>query len=145
MSVPMVIPREKHPPAGLGQRIAARLGLRLALAANGLPLRTRLRIADLLGNLPHATHRHTETLHSAVLDARGAHERRAACWETAFATQIACALTGRGTTLVLGVRPLPWCAHAWIRTPDGTLGVTVEDAERPWLPLRYAPARKKRI
>ncbi|MFI1385939.1 hypothetical protein [Embleya sp. NPDC020886] len=43
---------------------------------------------------------------------------------------------------IVGVRPLPWTAHAWILTPEGELGITVENAERPWLPLLFTPARK---
>ncbi|MFJ8746689.1 lasso peptide biosynthesis B2 protein [Embleya sp. NPDC127516] len=141
MSVPMVAPSDTAEPAGFSDRVAGRIGLRLALAARRLPLRARLRLASVCGHLPQAGHTRTRALHAAVTAAGADCDRRTACWETALGTVFACALTGHGTTLVLGARPLPWAAHAWILTPDGALGITTED-ERPWLPILHTPARK---
>jgi len=143
MSIPMVAAPDARPPSSPGCRIAGRIGLRLALAARRLPLRTRLRLASACGHLPAASHTRTRALFAAVTDAGAASDQRTACWETALGTVFACALTGRGTTLVVGARPLPWTAHAWILTPEGELGLTPEDAERPWLPLLSAPDRNQ--
>ncbi|MFI6587456.1 lasso peptide biosynthesis B2 protein [Embleya sp. NPDC050493] len=142
MSIPMVAPPEPEHAPPLGCCVAGRIGLRLALAAQRLPLRTRLRLASACGHLPQASHARTSALYAAVTAAGTRCDRRTACWETALGTVFACALTGGSTTLVLGARPLPWAAHAWIRTPEGELGITVEDAERPWLPILFAPTRK---
>lgn len=86
-----------------------------------------------------AIERQAATLHAAVLAARPVWwPGRLACLEVATATTVAAALTGRRVHLVLGARPLPNEAHAWVTTPAGS-AVGAYAPDRPWAPVHAVP------
>lgn len=121
-------------------RLVAVVGLMLAVAlVNVLPLCRLLALLAVVRRLPPATGRQAGALHAAVLAARpGWWPGRLACLEVATATMVAAALTGRRVHLVLGARPLPNEAHAWVVTPGGD-AVGAHAADRPWTPVHTVP------
>ncbi|ARQ69194.1 lasso peptide biosynthesis B2 protein [Streptomyces marincola] len=133
------------PPPGTARprwryRLPAAVGLAFAVAAvKLLPLRWLLAAFATIRLLPPARAGRAAALHTAVLAARPRWwPGRLACLEVATATVIACAFTGRRVHLVLGARPLPNEAHAWITTPAGeAFGAYAPD--RPWTPVHTTP------
>ena len=121
-------------------RLVAAVGLAVAVAVvKVLPLCRLLALLAAVRHLPPATARQAATLHAAVLAARPVWwPGRLACLEVATATTVAAALTGRRVHLVLGARPLPNEAHAWVTTPAGS-AVGAYAPDRPWAPVHAVP------
>jgi hypothetical protein len=121
-------------------RLVAAVGLMLAVAAvKVLPLRRLLALLAAVRRLPPATARQAAALHAAVLATRPEWwPGRLACLEVATATTLAAALTGRRVHLVLGARPLPNEAHAWVVTLGGN-AVGAHAPDRPWIPVHTVP------
>lgn len=126
-------------------RCAAGVGLAVAVAVSPLPLRWQLAAVRLTAVLPDASHQQVCVLHRAVEDARPRWWRgRLACLEVQIATVFACALIGRRVRLVFGARFLGDEAHAWLRTPDGDVGLGEDAGDRPWTAALVVPAPHRR-
>ncbi|WP_327233896.1 lasso peptide biosynthesis B2 protein [Streptomyces sp. NBC_01317] len=125
-------------------RAVALVGLAASLAALRLPLRRLLRALVPLRRLPAARGDHAEILYRAVVEVRPAWwPGRIACMEMSLATVLAAALCGRRVHWVLGARPLPNEAHAWVVVEGGgALGLDGPDQNnpvRPWVPVITTP------
>ncbi|AXG79044.1 lasso peptide biosynthesis B2 protein [Streptomyces paludis] len=142
-------PGSKVPP--LPVRILAAAALAVSATVVRLPLRYLLRALGLLRRLPAARPAHADLLHRAVRTVRPTWwPGRLACMEVSLATVIAAALCGRRVYWVLGARPLPNEAHAWVVLPGGgALGLDGLDHDnpiRPWVPViaTTSPERVKK-
>ncbi|KNB52028.1 lasso peptide biosynthesis B2 protein [Streptomyces caatingaensis] len=115
-------------------RLAAALGLALALVLLGLPFRHTVRAARWArraGRRPLGPER-AEALVSAVRHTGRMWPVRAACMETSLGAMLAAALLGRRLDWCLGVRfsPPPTAYHAWAAlSGHGPVG---EYAEAGW-------------
>ncbi|MFE4535808.1 lasso peptide biosynthesis B2 protein [Streptomyces scopuliridis] len=135
-------PGNARPPLYI--RAVAVVGLAASLAALRLPLRHLLRALTPLRRLPAARGAHAELLYRAVVEVRPAWwPGRIACMEVSLATVLAAALCGRRVHWVLGARPLPNEAHAWVSVEGGgALGLDGPDQNnpvRPWVPVITTP------
>ncbi|MGW6238379.1 lasso peptide biosynthesis B2 protein [Streptomyces sp. NPDC055094] len=137
-----ITPGTGRPPLYI--RAAAVVGLAASLAALRLPLRPLLRALVPLRRLPAARGDHAELLYRTVVEARPAWwPGRIACMEVSLATVLAAALCGRRVHWVLGARPLPNEAHAWVVVEGGgALGLDGPEQNnpvRPWVPVATTP------
>ncbi|WP_145497519.1 lasso peptide biosynthesis B2 protein [Streptomyces sp. CFMR 7] len=105
-----------------GERVAALVGLLLALLLLRLPFRCTVRAvrwARMVGHRP-ANHAQAEVLVFAVRHAGRWWPGRVACMETSLGAVLAAALLGRRLEWCLGARfaPPPVEYHAWASLPD---------------------------
>jgi hypothetical protein len=127
--------------SGLGTRLLALTVLALAVPASRLPVRWLQRPLGATRRLPAAAPCHAGPLHQAILRQRPRWWRgRIACLEVSLALMIGLGLKGRRAHWVLGSRPLPHEAHAWVLLADGTsYGLEHDDPVRSWVLVDVFP------
>lgn len=136
MSSPMALPspgvgpRPRHRCAGL-------LGFLLAVAVLRLPLKHGVAFVEMfkLRVTRPATMGEAQTRVAVALRAARWFPGRAACLENSLAATLTCLLTGRSVDWCIGVRLMPYAAHAWIEVEGVPIGEPSEP-DRPYLLLQ---------
>jgi hypothetical protein len=125
-----------------GARLPALVALAVAVPASRLPLRLLQALVGATRWLPAAAPCHAEAFHQTILGCRPRWwPGRIACLEVSLALIVALAFRGRRAHWVLGSRPLPNEAHAWVQLVDGTTYGLRErdDPVRAWVMVAAVP------
>lgn len=124
---PGVGPRPRHRCAGL-------LGFLLAVVVLRLPLKYGVALVERF-KLRVTRPASVGETQARVAAARGAARwfpGRAACLENSLAATLTCLLTGRSVDWCIGVRLMPYAAHAWVEAEGVPIGESSEP-DRPYL------------
>lgn len=126
------------PPPGVGprprHRCAGLLGFLLAVVVLRLPLKYGVALVERF-KLRVTRPASVGEARARVAAARGAARwfpGRAACLENSLAATLTCLLTGRSVDWCIGVRLMPYAAHAWVEAEGVPIGESSEP-DRPYL------------